>query len=131
LALWTRLIIVVWVDATVIELGPRRYDGRRQVPDQAKGYVIEQVSRDGDLGLVLNVSFWRFSEVAPAANDGCLRVPSGLSKAVQATFLSSGLNLCGQLHRPNVFQDAPKVGLRREAHGSISVQEGQPNTFLI
>jgi hypothetical protein len=26
--------------------------------------------------------------------------------------------LCGQLHRPNVFQDAPKIRLRREAHGS-------------
>src|ERR1700720_2394627 len=42
------------------------------------------------------------------------------------------LVLCGQLHRPNVFQDAPKIRLRREAHGSISVQEGQPViTYLI
>jgi hypothetical protein len=43
----------------------------------------------------LDFCLWRFSEVAPAASDRCLRVPSGLSKAVQATFLSSGLNLCG------------------------------------
>jgi ABC-type multidrug transport system fused ATPase/permease subunit len=28
--------------------------------------------------------------------------------------------LCGQLHRPNVFQDAPKIRLQPEAHGSIS-----------
>jgi hypothetical protein len=41
-------------------------------------------------------------------------------------FMSSRLILCGQLHRTNVFQDAPKMRLRREAHGSISVQEGQP-----
>jgi hypothetical protein len=34
--------------------------------------------------------------------------------------------LCGQLHRLNVFQDGSKFRLRRETHGSISVQEGQP-----
>ena len=34
--------------------------------------------------------------------------------------------LYGQLHRSNVFQHTPKIGLRRDAHGSISVQEGQP-----
>jgi Resolvase, N terminal domain/Helix-turn-helix domain of resolvase len=39
------------------------------------------------------------------------------------------LILCGRLHRPNVFQDASKIRLRREAHGSISVQEGQPRIF--
>jgi hypothetical protein len=42
-------------------------------------------------------------------------------------FWVHALILCGQLHRPNVFQDAPKMRLRSEAHGSISVQEGQPN----
>ena len=41
------------------------------------------------------------------------------------------LILCGRLHRPNVFQDASKIRLRREAHGSISVQEGQPRIFPI
>ena len=38
------------------------------------------------------------------------------------------LILCGQLHRPNVFQDSPKIRLWRKAHGSISVQEGQPGS---
>jgi hypothetical protein len=36
------------------------------------------------------------------------------------------LILCGQLHRPNVIQDSPKTRLRRKAHGSIRVQEGEP-----
>jgi hypothetical protein len=34
--------------------------------------------------------------------------------------------LFGPVHRPNVFQDGSKFRLRCEAHGSISVQEGQP-----
>jgi hypothetical protein len=45
--------------------------------------------------------------------------------------MSSRLILCGQLHRPNVFQDSPKIRLRREALGSISVQEGQPQILPI
>ena len=52
--------------------------------------------------------------------------PGKLSNGVVYEF-----TLCGQLHRPNVFQDAPKIRLRRKAHGSISVQEGQPQTSLI
>jgi hypothetical protein len=39
--------------------------------------------------------------------------------------------LCGQQQRPNLFQDFSKFGLRGEAHGSISVQEGQPHSSLI
>jgi hypothetical protein len=39
--------------------------------------------------------------------------------------------LCGQLHRQNAFQDAPKIRLWREAHSSISVQEGQPYNQVI
>src|ERR1019366_5426582 len=30
------------------------------------------------------------------------------------------------LHRPNVFKDAPKIRLRRKAHGLIGIQEAQP-----
>jgi hypothetical protein len=40
---------------------------------------------------------------------------------------SSRVILCGQLHRSNVFQDCSKCRLRCKAHGSISVQEGQPS----
>jgi hypothetical protein len=37
-----------------------------------------------------------------------------------------------QLHRPKVFQDSPKIRLQRNAHGSISIQEGQPyNLFIL
>src|SRR5580693_821523 len=55
------------------------------------------------------MSVYRFSDGKPAAD---VTRPS--------------LFLYGKLHRANVFQDAPKIRLRREAHGSISVQEGQP-----
>src|ERR1700720_1414178 len=62
---------------------------------------VRCVSRTGSSGSLhdllgwMEICLWRFSEAALAASDGCLRVPSGLSKGVQATFLSSGLNLCG------------------------------------
>jgi hypothetical protein len=70
---------------------------------------------------------WRIPEVLPAAFDGRLRLQSGLLEVVQARVYGvHALILCGQLHRPIVFQDSPKIRLRREAHGSISVQEGQP-----
>jgi hypothetical protein len=39
--------------------------------------------------------------------------------------------LGGQHQRPNLFQDFPKFRPRRKAHGSISIQEGQPQTSLI
>jgi hypothetical protein len=69
--------------------------------------------------------YWRIREVLPAACDGRLRFQSGLWEAVQARVYGvHALILCGRLHRPNVFQDLLKIGLRREAHGSISVQEG-------
>jgi hypothetical protein len=35
--------------------------------------------------------------------------------------------LYGRLHRPNLSQNSPEVGRRCKAHGSISVQEGEPN----
>jgi hypothetical protein len=38
--------------------------------------------------------------------------------------------LCGPLHGPNLFQNSPKIGLRSEAHSSISVQEGQPGSSV-
>jgi hypothetical protein len=70
--------------------------------------------------------------VPPAAFDGGLRFQCGLWEAVQARVYGvHALILCGQLHRPNVFQDSPKIRLRCEAHGSISVQEGQPYTSLM
>jgi hypothetical protein len=75
---------------------------------------------------------WRIPEVLPAAFDGRLRLQSGLREVVQARVYGvHALILCGQLHRPNVFQDSPKIRLRREAHSSISVQEGQPHSLLI
>jgi hypothetical protein len=52
-------------------------------------------TKGADRAATALTAFSSFSEVAPAASDGCLRVPSGLSKSVQATFLSSGLDLCG------------------------------------
>ena len=80
-----------------------------------------------------NVTFFDdpppFPELPRAATDGRLRLQSTQASRRTALFMSS--RLCGLLHRPNVFQDAPKIRLRRKAHGSISVQEGQPGFLLI
>jgi hypothetical protein len=73
-----------------------------------------------------DVGFWRIPEVLPAVFDGRLRLQSGFWEVVQARVYGvPALILCGQLHRPNVFQDSPKIRLRRKAHGSIRVQEGE------
>ena len=69
----------------------------------------------------------RIPEVLPAVFDGRLRLQSGFWEVVQASVYGvHALILCGQLHRPNVFQDSPKIRHRRKAHGSIRVQEGEP-----
>jgi hypothetical protein len=39
--------------------------------------------------------------------------------------------LRGKFDAANTFKHLQKIGARREAHGSISVQEGQPYTSLI
>src|SRR5680860_1030384 len=43
---------------------------------------------------------------------------------------SIGRSLGRQPHLPDFLKHAPKLWLRHEAHGSISVQEGQPPSFL-
>jgi hypothetical protein len=72
---------------------------------------------------------WRIPEVLPAPFASRLR-PLG-SGQIPGLMGSLRLILCGQMHRPNVFQGFSKFRLRCEAHGSISVQEGQPGILGI
>jgi len=50
--------------------------------------------------------------------------------AVNRGLTSTG-NSCRRLDVADFFENAPEIGLRGEAHGSISVQEGQPVISLI
>lgn len=64
------------------------------------------------------------------------RAVAPLSPTCSAAAISPARYGCGhcvwQKHpTQNVFQDAPKIRLRSEAHGSISVQEGQVPQFYL
>jgi hypothetical protein len=60
---------------------------------------------------------WRIPEMPPAATNGRLRLQSGPRQTSNGVVYEFTPILCGQLHRPNVFQGAPKMRLRSEAHG--------------
>jgi hypothetical protein len=72
----------------------------------------------------LGVGLWLISEVPPAAFGWPHTTPNRTPQGSQAAF--KFWPLCSRLHPPNLLQNSPKIGLRRLAHGSISIQEGQP-----
>jgi hypothetical protein len=43
---------------------------------------------------------------------------------------ASGTFLCGRSQNPHILKNRSKFGIWRDAHGSISVQEGEPFKIL-
>jgi hypothetical protein len=41
--------------------------------------------------------------------------------------LTEGVDLSGDPNVPNMLQNPEEAGIRGEAHGSIRIQEGEPN----
>jgi hypothetical protein len=71
-----------------------------------------------------------FSGLITCAHCGCAMVGEIKKRTPGSNPWSSPHMLCGQHQRPNLFQDFPKIRLRGEAHGSISIQEGQPGSAV-